>query len=842
MKQVWKIFWGLTVFECIVGIGGVFRVASAGGAALFGLSAARWGFVLIFLLTGAFAGFRIRSDSARFELIAIGRIGLWLGWLSITAWAFFNSPFARGVNFSAIFVRIQPLLLFASVFSIQALLFSAFSSGKPFGNLKRVRGAAIAAAVVFCFVAGLRLFALKTGLGLEVVSGTFYRQGVSLLEGPLVISLLIVMMLMIPGFEFMGYPRSRAFMENHQTGIFRALFLAIWICAAIVWVNVPFEGRSYFVPALRPPNFNFYPSSDAENYDLLALNLFAGNGFRNGMTVVRPLYVVFLAVLHQFAGTDYIDLTTLQIIALALIPALIFRLGVRLRSAWAGILAAVWIIAREAYAIRLTPLVQVSNSRLFMSELPMMLIIVWIANLSVDWLRELSERGSARWSTVILTATACGMGVLIRTQSIILIPAVALIIGGFIFVHRKRAAHAQQQSSKPLLAFLALTAFVILPWTLYNHIFPNPTVQSGSDEGAYLNQLYARAARIPETETASVVQLIRRYPGTIGAEIGAHLANNLISTVLVLPLRTEPVSDPGQWFFDRGNFWYRETSRSVLEQRAAVWLLIAAIFAIGIFGAVYRSGTPAAVPLALYGAYVFGCALALNSGFRFILPVDWLSLFLFALGFETMIRFFCAPVYQTALYQPSDVYIPVSKNRRAGIVWGLGFCVWIAGLIPAMDFAGARPKSIKPQADHYEEWIVLKPEYALLDEIMMIGERVENGELEFVSGLAVYPRVYLGRDGDADGVSSIKRSADFPRLVWMVLTDDQRVLTAALPLTCREMLDGLPDPVRVTILGRQINDYFAVMTIDSSDSLAAGAFHFESAQLFAELEKRGELK
>ena len=840
MKRGWKIFWGLTAIESIAGIYGVFRVASSGSAALFGVSAARLGLVVLFLLIVAFSGFRIRFGPSRFERSAIGRIGLWVGWLSLTAWTFFKSPYARGVNFEAVFIRILPLLLFASVFAVQTLIFSALGSARIIVDWRRARIPLMVAAFVFLFITGLRFFALKTGFGLEAVSSTFYRQGVSILEGPLILPLLIAAPLTILFLELSAYSRIRTFLDENRTLLFRALFFAVWLIAAIVWANVPFEGRSYFLPAQRPPNFNFYPSSDAENYDLLALNLFNGNGFRNGMTVVRPLYVVFLAVLHQFAGTDYLDLTTLQIIVLSLIPALIFRLGVRLRSPWAGILAAVWVVAREAYAIRLTPLVQVSNSRLLMSELPMMLIVLWIANLSVDWLRELSARGFARWATVILTAAACGMGALVRTQSIVLVPAVAIVIGASGLFQRKRQVRNSLRK-KQLTAFLFLTAFIILPWTVYNRLLPNPTVRDGTGEGAYLNRLYARAAGVPDDAgPSSVGNLIHENPAAIGAEIGAHLTNNLLSTILVLPLRTEEVSDPEQWFFDRGSFWYRESSRPVLERSPILWLLIAAIFAIGLSGGAARGGYPILVPCALYGAYVVGCAFALNSGFRFILPVDWFALFLFALGFETIFKFLSGAVYRSDSTLRNEIRPPTRVDERVGAVWALGFCLFIAGLLPVMDSAGTRPKDLPMPTELFQDWRAARSEYALLDEVMAVGERVDRGELEFVSGLAIYPRVYLARDGDADGVSSIKRSADFPRLVWMVLTDDQRVLTAALPLTCREVLDGFPDPVRVKILGRAIDDYFAVMTIDSEDQNTPQAFHFESAQLFAVLEKRGE--
>lgn len=848
MKRLWGFFWILVLIEAVFGIVGIFRVPSAAGnAAVFGLSPVRLALAAGFVGVCFISVWRLKKRRSDFEARWFGRLGAWLGWLCAAVWTFFRSPYARGVNFEAIYIRVSPWLIFLTLFAMESIVFSALGrrgsrSSAAEKQLRRAFYPAIAFGLLtFIFVVGLRLIALRTGLGLTVLSGTFYRQGVSLLDGPLWAALLTLALAGIIWTEVSrGGGRAAEWVRKHDAACGWVVFALLWLGAAIAWRVVPFEGRSYFLPALRPPNFNYYPSSDAENYDLLALNLFTGNGFRNGMTVVRPLYAAFLAVLHQFAGTDYLDLTNMQIVVLALIPAMIFRLGRRLRMPWGGALAAVWVIAREAYAIRLTPLIQVSNSRLLMSELPMALILLWIAELTVRWLEDWDLHGAVRLSSVVLLGTACGMGFLLRTQSILIAPVLGLI---FVIAAFRRGGLPKRRRARELGwigAFFAVIAAVIVPWIVYQAAFPNRTVPPAASEGAYLTRLYARAAGVPETKGESVVHLTLTRPGVVGAEISGHLANNLLSTILVLPLRTEAVREPGQWFFDPTNFWYRESSREVLAKNGWQWGWIAAVFALGIGGAVRRSGYRAVVPVGIFLAYALSCSVAMTSGFRFILPVDWFALLIFAFGAESTFRLISAAASGTdsvdLVLDRTRWMFHAARRERAAAVWAVGLAIFIAGLLPALDFPALLPKRRMERTELSREWTEIHREKALFDELDSFEEKL-GGELEIVRGMAVYPRVYLAGEGDADGVSSAKRGAAYSRLVWMVLTEDERVLTAVLPLDCRSIVEPVPDPADVVLVGKSSGDSFAVLTIDSVGGETP--FHFESLDFFLDLTEEG---
>lgn len=803
-------------------------------ALLFGLSPVRLlsAAILFLLLIGCL--WLARSSSCSLDSRSVGIVALLAGWLTVVTLVFFASPFARGVNFSAIFTRLTPFLSVMGVFSLSYILFSAwarFEDGRcPVLSL----GAVVSGAMVGLLLIGVRLFSLESGVGLTILSGTFYRQGVSLTEVPWLVPIALVSLLMILGAGLTIGTKFGEALRAYRAWAETVVFWLIWLTAACVWLRVPFEGRSYFAPGLRPPNYNFYPSSDAENYDLLALNLFTGNGFRNGMTVVRPLYIAFLAFLHQFAGVDYLRMTGLQIIVLALIPALLFKIGCRLRLSWGGLLAAIWFIGREAISIRLTPTVHVSNSRLFMSELPMALLICWLTDAWLAWATAKDEAGSLR--AAFFAGLAGGMGFLVRTQSIVIPAAIAffMLVSLIWRCFQGESIDTVRRALRPVCVFVIVLLVVIVPWLAYTAAFPNETVRADRSEGAYLNRLYTRAAGLDDTLVSSPLAALQANPTAVFGEIGGHLVNNVISSVLIFPLRTEAVRDPSQWIFDAGNFWYRESHRDVLTIHGAAWTIWAVIFAFGMAGAWVRCRWASWIPFIVYGAYTLGCSLAMNSGFRFLLPVDWFALLLFGMGIETIVRGIITAVLGPAKRSESQ---PVMKRLSKHLsmrmilvrrVAAIGLAIFIGGLLPCLDGIGRFRGSITTEpADFYETWLGLRDENRVLGDLVDLDAALISGELEFVRGLAVYPRAYPALEGDADGVSSVKRFADYPRMVWMVLTEDGRVLTASLPMTCRESFEKLADPADVLLLGRETGDSFTTLAIDTLAPVNGG-YHFSA--------------
>ena len=89
--------------------------------------------------------------------------------------------------------RLSPVLGWGSLFSVSAFTLLTIQKFSELRNyLFSSASALIFGGIVFLVSSAAILFSLRSGIGIEPVSATFYRQGVSLLEAHLIIPLLFL--------------------------------------------------------------------------------------------------------------------------------------------------------------------------------------------------------------------------------------------------------------------------------------------------------------------------------------------------------------------------------------------------------------------------------------------------------------------------------------------------------------------------------------------------------------------------------------------------------------------------------------------------------------------------
>jgi len=76
--------------------------------------------------------------------------------------------------------------------------------------------------------------------------------------------------------------------------------------------------KDFFSLKPEPPSYQPFPWADARIYDMGLFPFLRGYGI-NYYNNENPLYMVFLAVLHSFAGYDYKSMTWMQLLVLAFI-------------------------------------------------------------------------------------------------------------------------------------------------------------------------------------------------------------------------------------------------------------------------------------------------------------------------------------------------------------------------------------------------------------------------------------------------------------------------------------------------------------------------------------------
>jgi hypothetical protein len=410
------------------------------------------------------------------------------------------------------------------------------------------------------------------------------------------------------------------------------LFLAVGL-----WLAQPIP-RSYFFPSARAPTFQIFPYSDAGFYDYASQSILIGEGFLNGEIVTRPLYVLFLAVLHGFAGQDYKELIVLQTLILACFPPILYWLGRSLGSREAGFAAGLLSIFRELNTIAATPLTEVSHSKMLMTDSLTGLGIAVFCLLVFRWLK----KAHALPLQALIIGGFLGLLQLLRSQAIFLVPVVVVLV---FLQHKKTWKKAALEG----ILFVTGFAIAIAPWTIRNGLRTGDFALDQPSQAAIMAQRYSLSveegrnlvlAADSNQVTRHVLDFTRAHPGEVARFVSAHFINNELATFSVLPLHAS-FDDYKDNFTIASLFWL-DGVKGISGGEWVFLFINLGLISIGLAGAVKRWGWLGLSPLAFHLAYSLSSAVGRISGWRFIQPVDWMGYFYFCLGFSELVVWFFA--------------------------------------------------------------------------------------------------------------------------------------------------------------------------------------------------------
>ncbi len=522
----------------------------------------------------------------------------------------------------------------------------------------------------------------------------------------------------------------------------RLLVLLIWLAACLVWLASPLV-PSRLALAPQAPTWQIYPFSDAQSYDWYAINLLDGMRF-NAVIPPRPLYIGFLALLRGIAGLDYLPLVRLQVLVLALVPVLVYLIGLRLGGRTAALAAAFLVILRDENTNRAAyATINPSYSRLLLSELPTALLLLAALWLVLRW----QESGWRAFWYPALAAGFIGLAGLVRTQSLIILPALFLLS----WLRWDRQQLRRWQLWLPQMAAAVLmTGAVLLPWLARNQaltggwVFDDPRSQTavfayrlskyshpadvsplpGEDDALYTRRLYQIAWKS-----------LRSAPGPLLSDMLNHMANNLFGSLRVLPLRENyPAASSG--FALTPPFWeFNLTSLQPPGMFLFVFYLL--LLGFGIARAWQNQRWLGLAPLAMNLAYNAWSGAFLTSGQRFLLPVDWAFLLYMVSGLVSL------PVLWKKCQRPSlaDIQILPINQRAHALRWVpaavlillAGAAVpWMEWVIPARYPAAAQAELLARLKAEVPPTI-LDPLTATLDDLVVYQGRMLH-PLYFAAG------------------------------------------------------------------------------------------------------------
>ncbi|MCW5875575.1 MAG: hypothetical protein KIS85_01715 [Anaerolineales bacterium] len=790
-------FWLLALAGWLAVVALLAVPSEAGRASLAGYSLERLALALLTaLLAALFTRLTLRAGQTGWLAATLERlVGMpagRFGWLcAALALALLASgglallPEARAISlfgpYALYLGRLQPLLWYAVLVTglgLSLLLAQRYGDGEGFeAEQPTLRLGVLLFGALLAFAGLVAL----TGLGLDFDATIWNAPNAPILFTQVLLSIAAALLALWLVFRLKG--RWAALTSPRRLELFLAAL--VWLVAAAVWLAQP-AGPTNYSSEPRPPAYQSFPLSDAFNHDLIANSVLIGEGFRISDFVAtrRPVYVQFLAGLQALVGANYPAVINLQVVVLALFPAVLFFMASRLHNPLSGLLLAGLVIFREANAILLGHVVNLSHAKLLMADLPSALALAAFGLAAIAWLR-----GSPRnWLGTLLLGGLLGWLVLLRSQVLTLLPFFALLalltwglragwrqvvlfgLGALLvaapWVLRNRALMGQWAIEDAVAAGFIANRYTFTPGAFALPFLP------GESEGEY----YARHMQ-------TVRDFTRQHPGYVVGFVADNYARNLILTALPMPLSLQ-LRDPESHVRELP-YWPSWDGRLAPESYLP---LAANLFLVGLGLAVAwrRAGWAGLVPLAITLGFTVNLALARVGGWRYNLPADWSSILYFALGlgqvllwaFLLLKRSPLARQFLVGLQAPAEVTAqprPVSPKRVTVAIFlllllGSSFLI-IEGLSRpryhrlSSAEAAALLQSASSSDPAAKQWLL---------------SGVQAGELAAAYGRALHPRYYGAGEGTPDGPFYLTRQMHFERLTFYLIGPDPASL--ALPV------------------------------------------------------------
>ncbi len=628
----------------------------------------------------------------------------------------------------------------------------------------------ISSALVVFAILGLITFIISvTGLGiLSSYKGDWQRglPAVPLLEWQILLACIFCFAM---------------FLLESKTKIFEIPRLDVWICIAIWLITSVFWLSQPVVPnpsALKPrePSFEIFPFSDAQTYDEFAQSALVGNGFDGDRIPQRPLYIVFLVFSHVLVGQNYNDVIFFQTLILALFPVLLYLFGREFFSRPIGISIALLAILRDYTSNSVSPFTgNLSYSKLYLSEIPTAILLTLFLLIGVRWIKA----GFPIFSGFLLGGIL-GSALLIRTQVIVALPVIIL----FAFLVRPKEI---KPLIRNILLMVVTIALIVAPWLWRNWnltgqlIFDSPESQTANLALRYsrLNGIEPEILPLSGEATTEYIARLNQIArdaivsNPLGAVWGISNAfiNHGINNILLFPIRNDLRSINELWI-PTSAFWEGWEGAPTFSQSILITFYIF-LFGLGVTTAWVRSRWLGLLPLALNLVYNLWTSLALLSGQRFMLVMDWsiymyymIGLFALFGGLLFALNGGRSLIVEWAKTNPRTLIVPAPTVRwQKYLMFGLLF--FGVGLsLPASEKIFPNKYPHLPQNELVAKLLASSSLNQAGFDSACFQKITNSNALSFVQGRAIYPRYYAAGEGERFTDSVGYKTVDESRLVF----------------------------------------------------------------------------
>lgn len=584
----------------------------------------------------------------------------------------------------------------------------------------------------------------------------------------------------------------------------------LWIVASLLWLNQPLT-PAYNALEPKAPNFQVYPFGDALLYDDVAHGFLIGKPLQSDFWI-KPLYSLFLATLHLFSKENFGLLISMQVILFAAIPVFVYLLTSELSNRPAGLVAAFLVILRERNGIALSNVIEVSHSKLLLSDVFSMGLMALMLWLLIRWIRNPDLHRSAPFVVGGLVALLT----LTRGHPIMLFPVIGCIL---LFLAPRPALRWRS-----ILLLTAGFVLPLIPWfwrnyqTMGKFAFQNP-ISPYSAHAAGLYSMTPRLVASPkifnETDSAyyerlqkQVIQFVVEHPAELVKFTSAHYAHNAIFSYIYLPHSFE--IETARTYVKTEPFWQRW--RGSLSNQG--WVLLAlniVVLSLGLGRTWKDVKWYAFLPILVGIGYNLSVAVGRLSGWRFILPADWITLVYYAIGLMQvayLVRYLLSGTTEPASMVEQNLLSARSSTFSLYVI-GFGALFLSVSLFLTYGHKLFTPREADPTQEQLIEIFQENSEFTQLpsDAIKVFLEQ-DNAVL--LSGQSLYPAFFKPKSGVLNYYWLAFEAKPYSRIVFHLLRAQS--VGVILPVSSRP--STFPDGANVIVVGcTNENNYIDAVSV-----------------------------
>jgi 4-amino-4-deoxy-L-arabinose transferase-like glycosyltransferase len=688
-------------------------------------------------------------------------------------------------RFLSAYQRLSPLLWYFFAICIQLAVYLLYLySGFHVQNLslrRPIYSYALIAVVILLFV---YIFVAVTRLGVTFDPAYWGEPGVPLIGWQFGLALIGGLVLLCVG----------QVVRSHRLDI--ALPILIYAMMVAICLSVPLTvlKNSFYMPITSPAQIPF-PYADSAYYDQMAQSLLIGHPYQ-GVIPTRPLYILFLTILHMLFGQDYQLILVGQTFVLAIIPVLLYYLGKKLHSRSAGLVIALFFIFREFTSLLISSQTRVTNTKMILVDLPTLLLLLLACLFVFRWLERKELIGA------FAAGGAFGLLLLLRAQSLFILPFI-ILIAFLVLGWRNRSFY------RHTLLFMVGVAISVLPWLTHNYLLTGAFAFDAAFENKLLvsQYVYQGNAAIQNLNVEGMslprmlIEFALRDPQHVFGFITNHFLATQVNGLLALPLieRYDGLLAPVNlyWMNFEGHLtWYN----------ALLLIVYLVVISIG-FGAAWKRWRWLGVlPLMFSIGYALATAASRFSSWRYDYPADWIWYFHFGIGSAEILSQLAVlfGARHEMVFIAHDHSAVTSRSSAVPKSVALALLFVLIGASPWMITKLSAPRYADQSVEHLESQILSLYNAPTKEEIT---EFTSQPNTFFEAGRFLYPRFFRKNTGlSSANPSPAFAVRDYPRLGFLLL--NQKSTPAVLPT--EQMFASVPHGADVIVLGCKREDYVEV--------------------------------